>query len=61
MLQSNEVLEKMMGAYKDSGVSLKSSNWLNLGDLSTKISKGSKELWTNEKIEFMSPYWEVKI
>lgn len=56
MLQSKEVLKKMMGEYKDSGVSLKSSNWLNLGDLSTKISKGSKELQTNEKIEFMSPY-----
>lgn len=44
MLQSKEVLEKMMAEYKDSGVSLKGSKWLNLGDLSTKISKGSKEL-----------------
>lgn len=44
MLKSKETLEKMMEDYKDPRVSLKGSHWLNLGNLSTKINKGSKEL-----------------
>lgn len=49
-LESKEVLKKMMGQYKNPGVSLKGFHWLNLSNWSTKISKDSKELLTIQKI-----------
>lgn len=44
LLESKEVLKKMMGEVKDPGVSLNGPYWLNLDNLSIKISKGGEEL-----------------
>lgn len=43
MLERRELLKKMI-EYKDPGVILKGSHHVNLGNLSTTTTKGSKEV-----------------